>query len=108
MKRNKLNKSQVSRLLGIDYKTVLKYWDMPPDDFDNARKCAEKRKKKADQYKDFILEALGKYPDMTAAQIYDWIKENTWLADLGVKERAFRNYIVSIKEEYDIKKAKDV
>ena len=104
MKRNKLNKSQVSRRLGIDYKTVLKYWDMPPDDFANARNCAEKRKKKADQYKDFILEALGKYPDMTAAQIYDWIKEQTELSDLGVKERAFRNYIVSIREEYDIKK----
>ena len=28
LKRNKLNKSQVSRRLGIDYKTVLKYWDI--------------------------------------------------------------------------------
>ena len=33
MKRNKLNKSQVSRHLGIDYKTVMKYWDMPSDGF---------------------------------------------------------------------------
>jgi len=103
MKRNKLNKSQVSRRLGIDYKTVLKYWDMTPDDFANSRLHAEKRKKKADQYKAFILEALGKYPDMTAAQIYDWIKEQTNLSDIGVKERAFRNYIVSIRKEYDIK-----
>ena len=90
--------------MGIDYKTVLKYWDMPPDDFASAKQCAERRRKKADQYKDFVIEALGKYPDMTAAQIYDWIKENTGLSDLGFKERAFRNYIVSIREEYDIKK----
>lgn len=104
MKRNKLNKSQVCRRLGIDYKTVLKYWDMPPDDFAKARSDSETRKKKADKYKDFVLDALKKYPDMTAAQIYDWIKEQTGLSNLGVKERAFRNYIVSIRKEYDIKK----
>ena len=28
-KRNGLKKSQVARRLGIDYKTVLKYWNMP-------------------------------------------------------------------------------
>ena len=32
-KRDGLNKSQTSRCLGIDYKTVLKYWDMTPDDY---------------------------------------------------------------------------
>ena len=37
LKRNKLNKSQVSRRLGIDYKTVLKYWDMKPDGFAKTR-----------------------------------------------------------------------
>ncbi len=37
LKRNMLNKSQVSRRLGIDYKTVLKYWDMKPDGFAQAR-----------------------------------------------------------------------
>ena len=50
MKRTGLNKSQTSRHLGIDYKTVLKYWDMSPD--------------------------------MSAAQIYDWIRERTCLETL--------------------------
>lgn len=66
MKRNKLNKSQVSRRLGIDYKTVLKYWDMPPDDFANARQCAERRRKKADLIIIFISHASST-PSSSAA-----------------------------------------
>ena len=38
MKRTGLNKSQTSRHLGIDYKTVLKYWDMSPDEYSATRK----------------------------------------------------------------------
>ena len=34
MKRSGLNKSQTTRRLKIDYKTVMKYWDMRPDDFE--------------------------------------------------------------------------
>ena len=104
LKRNKLNKSQVSRRLGIDYKTVLKYWDMKPDGFAKARDQAKERTKKADKYRDIVLESLQKYPDMTAAQIYDRIKEVTGKSRLDVKERAFRNYVVWIRKEYGIKK----
>jgi hypothetical protein len=37
-KRKGFNKSQIARLLGKDYKTILKYWDMTPDEF-----CSRKR-----------------------------------------------------------------
>ncbi len=104
LKRNRLNKSQVSRRLGIDYKTVLKYWDLPPDGFAEKLSQAQTRKKKADKYKDIVLENLQRYPDMTAAQIYDRIREVTGQDVLDVKERAFRNYVVSIRKAYDIKK----
>ena len=90
LKRHKLNKSQTSKKLGIDFKTVNKYWDMPPDDFAIARQNAGCRRKKADIYKDYVVECLQKYPDMTAAQIYDWIKEQTGKKDLEFQERAFR------------------
>ena len=104
LKRNKLNKSQASRRLGIDYKTILKYWNMPPDEYASKLKASETRRKKSDKYKDLALELLQKYPDMTAAQIYDRIKEDTDCTDLDVKERAFRNYISFLRKEYEIKK----
>ena len=71
LKRHKLNKSQTSKKLGIDFKTVSKYWDMPPDEFAEARKNAGSRHKKADIYRNYVVECLQSYPDMTAAQIYD-------------------------------------
>lgn len=58
MKRNKLNKSLVSRHLGIDYKTVMKYWNMPPDGFAKKQIQAKERTKKSDKYKDIVLECL--------------------------------------------------
>lgn len=105
-KRNGLNKSQTSRQLSIDYKTVLKYWDMTPDDYSATKQAANTRAKKADRYKGFVLECLRKYPDMSAAQIYDWIKERNCVETLEFQERAFRNYVKMIREEYDIKKPK--
>ena len=103
-KRNGLKKSQVARRLEVDYKTILKYWDMSPTEYAEAEQASKKRRKKADEYKDFVVECLTKYPDMSAAQVYDWIKERTCLENLNFKKRAFRNYVQAIRKEYGIKK----
>lgn len=104
LKRNHLKKSQVSKRLGIDYKTVLKYWDMPPDEFARTRSKSQVRAKKADVYKDYVVACLQKYPDMSAAQIDDWIREKYNVSELPCRERAFRNYINAIRKEYGIEK----
>ena len=103
-KRKGLNKSQASRDLGVDYKTILKYWDMTPDEYAATKAAASSRTKKAERYEPFVLECLKEYPDISAAQIYDWIKEKYKVETLGFQERAFRNYVKSIREEYDIPK----
>ncbi len=66
-KRNGLNKSQVARNLQINRETVRTYWDMTPDEYSKRLENAKTRTKKADAYKDFVLECLRKYPDMSAA-----------------------------------------
>lgn len=104
LKRNHLNKSQVSKRLGIDYKTVMKYWDMTPDEFARVLGKSKSRAKKADVYKDYVVECLQKFPDMTAAQINDWIRENYSVTELPCKDRAFRNYVAAIRTEYNIKR----
>ncbi len=103
-KRNGLKKSQVARRLEVDYKTVLKYWDMSPSEYAAKEQTSKKRRKKADEYKDFVVECLTKYPDMSAAQVYDWIKERTCLETLDFQKRAFRSYVQEIRREYGIKK----
>ena len=104
LKRNHLNKSQVSRRLQIDFKTVAKYWEMTPEEFSKRENRAQRRRKKADAYRDFVLNCLQKYPDMSAAQIYDWIKERTGMRKLPFRQRSFRNYVTAIRQEYDIAK----
>ena len=102
LKRNHLNKSQVSQRLDIDYKTVMKYWDMPPDEYSKCLNRAQRRKKKADVYKDFVISCLQQYPDMSSAQVYDWIKERSGQKNLPFCKRAFRNYVNGIRAEYNI------
>ena len=104
LKRNHLNKSQTANRLGIDYKTVAKYWDMPPDVYSKTLEKAKTRRKKADQYKDYVVSCLQQYPDMTAAQVYDWIKEISGKKKLPFRMRSFRDYVRSIRKEYGIKK----
>lgn len=104
LKRDHLKKAQVARKLSIDWKTVDRYWDMPPDEFARSTEGAKKRTKKADEFKNFILECLSKYPDMSTAQIEDWLKERTGKARLPFGERSLRRYVTDLREEYGIEK----
>ena len=103
-KRKGFKKSQIARKLGINRETVSVYWDMTPAEYAARFESAKNRTKKADPHKDFVLECLLKYPDMSAAQLYDWIKERCCLETLAFQERCFRDYVKSIREEYDIRK----
>ncbi len=103
-KRDGLNRNQVKRRLSIDYKTVDKYWDMSPDEYASTLEKSKSRTRKADKYRSFTLDCLEKYPDMSAAQVYDWIKEKTGQVTLEFKQRAFRSYVKLLREEYDIRK----
>lgn len=103
-KRKGFKKSQVARKLGINRETVSVYWDMTPSEYAEKFESAKTRTKKADLHRDFVLECLLKYPDMSAAQLYDWIKERSCLETLAFQERCFRDYVKSIREEYDIRK----
>ena len=103
-KRKGFKKSQIARKLGINRETVSVYWDMTPAEYAARFESAKNRTKKADPHKDFVMECLLKYPDMSAAQLYDWIKERSCLETLAFHERCFRDYVKSIREEYDIRK----
>lgn len=104
LKRNHHNKSQTARKLNVDWKTVDKYWEMSPDEFAQSRKDSKKRRKKADEYKGFILECLTRFPDLTTAQIEDWLLERTGKVRMPFGERSLRRYVENLREEYGIEK----
>lgn len=103
LKRDLLNKSQVSRKLGLDYGTVTKYWDMTPDEYAATSKAASIRKKKADEYKECVLDRLRQYPDYSASQLYDWLKEHKTKKP-PFSKRALRDYVRRLRAEYNIPK----
>ncbi len=101
-----LRKSQVSRNLNISRNTVMKFWNMTVDEYKQCLEDLETRTKKLELYEPEIVRWLRKYPDLSAAQIVDWLKEHHW--SLEVAESTVRNYVRGIRMEYAIPKAKHI
>jgi transposase len=102
-KLNGLKKSQASRNLGLDYKTISKYWDMSNEEYIKLNQKSKNRAKKIDRYKNKILEWIKENQDMTTAQIQDWLLENNY--NLDFSERTLRLFVKNLREEYDIPKS---
>ena len=93
-------------MLKIDYKTVLKYWDVSPEEFARLKKKAESREKKPDKYKKDILGWIQEYRDMSTAQIQDWLVEK--YGELDFKPRTLRDYVAALRKEYNLPKGKSI
>src|SRR5665648_17675 len=107
-KKQGFKKRQTARMLDKDYKTVSKYWDMSPDEFSTERESAGNRLRKAEPYEDYVVETLRDFPDMSAAQLYDWILEKREGLALSFQGRAFRAYVSKIRLDYGIIKLKEI
>lgn len=70
-----LRKSQVARNLGISRNTVIKLWDMTVNEYKNFLDSLETRTKKLEVFETEIVSWLRKYPDLSAAQVMDWLQE---------------------------------
>lgn len=92
-----LNKSQVGRQLAINWKTVDFYWDMTPEEFAERQSKAKNRRKILEPYTDQILQWIMKFPDISSAQIHDWLKEYHGDNYYG-KDRTVRRYVVICAE----------
>lgn len=95
LKKIKLNISQIARHVGISRNTVYKYINMTPEEFQRYLERRETKKKKLDPYRDEILGRLKKYPDISAAQIYDWLKEK--YPEIDVSERTVGNLVNQLR-----------
>jgi len=96
------SKVKIANKLGISRTTVYRYLGRNPETMAKWVKTTKRRRRKLDPYKDIILEWLRKNPDMTAAQVLDWLLEK--YEDLKVAESTVRSYVRELREEYDIPK----
>lgn len=101
-KKEGFRKTQAARKLGINFRTVKKYWDMPPDEYALTLEDTRKRFKKGDIYEEELVSWLKDNPDMSSAQLYDWLKERH--GDAKLSDRTLRLYVAHLRLEYNIPK----
>jgi transposase len=94
--------SAIARKLNISRNTVYKYLQKTPDEMAEWTASTMARTKKLDIHKELILDWLREYPDMTAAQVYDWLKEKFPTFKAG--ESTVRNYVKDLRAEFSIPK----
>ena len=104
LKKMHFNVSQISRRLGLSRTTVYKYLDMTLEEMEQVLESRKTRTKKLDKHRELIKSWLMQYPDMTSAQVFDWLQERK--LDGGVSEGTVRNYVRDLREESGIPQVK--
>jgi len=92
LKKLGYKKQRAGRELNIDSKTVRKYWDMSEDEYAEYYLSTRERTKIMNQYRDYVLEKLRTYPEITSAIIYDNLREE--FIDFAPSYRTVRLYVL--------------
>ena len=99
MKSQGYKQRKVASVLEIHRSTVKKYWNMTPEEFQET--ILEPAKKSSlEQHKELILSWLRNYREITAAQVYDWLKDKY---GLRLAENSVRRYVRKLRIDFDIK-----
>lgn len=99
-----LNKTQIANRLEISRTTLYKYLSMTPEEYQSWNEGMRTRSKKADGYEAEILSWLRASPDLSSAQVMDWLQER--YGEIDICEATIRNYVSEIREKYGIPKVK--
>lgn len=100
LKNRGFKKDAVAKQLGINWRTVDRYWDMSVDEYEDKH-LGLCREKALDGHRDQIVTWLTTYPTLTAAQVCDWLKE---YYQESFSERTVSRYVKALREEYQLKK----
>ncbi|MEK7199563.1 MAG: IS21 family transposase, partial [Bacteroidota bacterium] len=103
MSREGLSVSQICRTLVLNWRTVKNHLSMTERDFDLFMKKQSDRRKDLLPYEAFVKGRLEQYPDTSAAQMHDWIKEH--FPDFATQSpKTVFNFVVWVRQQYRIPK----
>ena len=91
---------KTAKHLGISRETVRKYREMDLEEYMSMAVSIQKLSS-LEEYKVIILDWLHNYPDMSSAQVYDWLLEHY---ELDISGRSVSRYVKQLREEYAIAK----
>lgn len=96
------SKRQIAERQQINFRTVSKYLAMTPEEFE-GNVLKKEREQRLGLYEGVVTDWLRRYPDMSAAQVHDWLKEHY---QVTVVERTVRRFVEGLRSKYAIPKAK--
>lgn len=103
MRNEGFSQRGIARMLEINRRTVKKYWDMAPEEYDEL--ILEPAKKSSlEQHRELLLAWLKDYPDVTGAQVHDWLKEKY---EITLTEGSVRRFVSQLRREYNLKKKQE-
>jgi transposase len=104
LRRKGFSISKIAKKMGVSRNTVYKYLEMNPMEVSEWMAATKVRSKKLDPFRDIILVWLKEHPDLSSAQVEDWLKER-YGKELGkIGEATIRRFVRGIREQYHIPK----
>ena len=101
LKRLGFSAAKIARHLVMDARTIGKYFDMDEKQYEQFLLKSSQRSKILQSYEKFVADKLQEYPDTSAAQIHDWLKEN--YSDFSdVSPRTVYNFVMHIRQQHNI------
>lgn len=103
--REGLSIRQISRKTGMDRVTVRKFLRMTDEEFSALLALQKRRLRKLQPYEQFVKDRVTDYPDCSATQVEDWLKEHH--PDFPeVTTRTIYSFVQWIRKAYDLPKPK--
>lgn len=99
----KFSISEIRRRTGLDRSTIRKYLSMSESEFMDFVQRSRISSKKLDDYYDLVKQLLSKYPDYSAAQIEDLLKERD-PEIVKVHSKTYYNYVQGVRKKEGISK----
>lgn len=94
--------ASIARKLSISRNTVYKYLEMTFEEASEWAVSSQNRIKKLDKYHDLILGWLKKHPDLSSAEVEDWLKER--FPEMKIASSTVRGYISELRDVHHIPK----
>lgn len=95
--------SYIAKYIVADWRTVKKYLSMDEREYESFIESQGSRKKELCDYEHFVKEKLKTYPDTSAAQMHDWLKE-CYPSFPQVNPKTVYNFVMSVRQQYNIPK----
>lgn len=95
--------SKINELLGLHRNTIRKYLSMNEADYEAMLIRQSERRKGLDPYQEFVKERLRLYPETSASQMHDWLKEHH-SGFPNVNPKTIFNFVHWVRDKYNIPK----